>query len=160
MQKCCSEDRPLDVVPPGTGTKVANAGNRNGSRQCREQERKRVVLPPPTLPKNVIAVLTRAGEHSGQRRSGGLLFHLVCAQETEWGELSKQRKQWISLAQKLKKIFFMQDRTRLLYYSQPQPRRHGRSSDRRIRPWKKLLSSCLKTSVTPEFKNGITLACN
>ena len=105
MQKCCSEDRPLDVVPPGTGTKVANAGNRNGSRQCREQERKRVVLPPPTLPKNVIAVLTRAGEHSGRRRSGGLLFHLVCAQETEWGELSKQRKQWISLAQKLKKIF-------------------------------------------------------
>ena len=92
VQKCCSEDRPLDVVPPGTGTKVANAGNRNGSRQCREQERKRVVLPPPTLPKNVIAVLTRAGEHSGRRRSGGLLFHLVCAQETEWGELSKQRK--------------------------------------------------------------------
>ena len=31
VQKCCSEDRPLDVVPPGTGTKAANVGNRNGS---------------------------------------------------------------------------------------------------------------------------------
>ena len=61
-------------------------------------------MPPPTLPKNVIDVLTRAGEPSGRRRSGGLLFHLVCAQETEWGELSKQRKQRISLAQN-KKIF-------------------------------------------------------
>ena len=99
MQKCCSEDRPLDIVPPGTGTKVANAGNRNGSRQRREQERKRVVVPPLTLRKNVIAVLTRAGEPSERRRSGGLLFQLVCAQETERGELSKQRKKWISLAQ-------------------------------------------------------------
>jgi len=35
----------------------------------------------------MIAVLTRAGEPSRQRRSGGLLFHLVCAQETEWEEL-------------------------------------------------------------------------
>ena len=87
MQKWRSEDRPLDVVPPGTGTKVANAGNRNGSRQRREHEQKRVVVPPPTLPKNVIAVLTRAGEPSGRRHFGGLLFHLVCAQETEREEL-------------------------------------------------------------------------
>jgi len=43
----------------------------------------RVVVSPPTLPKNVIAILTRAGEPSGRRCSGGLLFHLVCAQETE-----------------------------------------------------------------------------
>ena len=63
------------------------ARNRNESRQRREQERKRVVVPPSTLPKNVIAVLTRAGEPSRRRRSGGLLFHLVCAQETEREEL-------------------------------------------------------------------------
>ena len=44
-------------------------------------------MPPSTLPKNVIAVLTGAGEPSGRRRSGGLLFHLVCAQETEREEL-------------------------------------------------------------------------
>ena len=59
----------------------------NESRQRREQEQKRVVVPPSTLPKNVIVVLTRAGEPSGRRRSRGLLFHLVCAQETEREEL-------------------------------------------------------------------------
>jgi len=83
----CWCSRPARCSAEATGTKVANAGNRNGSRQRREHEQKRVVVPPPTLPKNVIAVLTRAGEPSGRRRSGGLLFHLVCAQETEWEEL-------------------------------------------------------------------------
>ena len=111
----------------------------------------------PTLPKNVIVGLHPSRRTHRQQRFGGLLFQCLCVQEPERGELSKQRKQWISLAQKQKSIF-MQDRRRFLYCSQQQPRRHGRSSDRRIRPRKKLPSSCLKTPVTPEFKNGITLA--
>ena len=76
-----------DMLQCRSSARCRAARNRNESRQRREQERKRVVVPPSTLPKNVIAVLTRAGEPSGRRRSGGLLFHLVCAQETEREEL-------------------------------------------------------------------------
>ena len=77
----CSDDHAHSLAPGRS--RAAPSPEQKGVVAAGNKEQKRVVVPPLTLPKNVIAVLTRAGEPSGRRRFGGLLFHLVCAQETE-----------------------------------------------------------------------------
>jgi len=74
---------PLVRLAPGRSRAAPSPEQEEVDVAAGNREQKRVVVPPLTLPKNVIAVLTRAGEPSGWRRFGGLLFHLVCAQETE-----------------------------------------------------------------------------
>ena len=77
-----------DMLQCRSSARCRAARNRNESRQRREQERKRVVVPPSTLPKNVIAVLTRAGEPSGQRRSEAY-SSISCARKRRNGKNSK-----------------------------------------------------------------------
>ena len=64
-------------------------------------EQKRVVVPLPTLPKNVIAVLTRVGELMDSSVSESYSSG-ARARKNRNGKLSKQQKRWIYLAQKLK----------------------------------------------------------
>ena len=81
----CSNDHARSLAPGRS--RAAPSPEQKGVVAAGNKKQKRVVVPPPTLPKNVIVILIRAGELSGRRRSGGLLFHLVCAQETEREEL-------------------------------------------------------------------------
>jgi hypothetical protein len=96
VQKCCNEDH----------ARSPSANATPGRRQIYRREQKGVVprrrrrrgtaassRAAVDTPKNVIVVLTGAGEPSGRKCSGGLLFYLVCAQETEREELRSNLKE-------------------------------------------------------------------
>ena len=53
---------PLVRLAPGRSRAAPSPEQEGVDVAARNREQKRVVVPPPTLPKNVIAVLTRAGE--------------------------------------------------------------------------------------------------